>query len=372
MSETTQALPPRSRSRRLVRYLILLLVICVAGYFIFDWITRRQANVFVIDSRIASDMITVGAQEGGLITDLTVATGDRVRRGAILVRMDRRALAQQIRETEADLARIAAERVRLEAEIALEGARTETAEATARARITVAQAARQSAQARLEQAKKDHQRAEDLFRRKVISSQKVEDSRALEDDLAARVLQAQASIAEATAELREATAQRESAGVLRQQLAVLDAEREGVLARLDQLKTRHVDREVPAIIDGVVDQTFIEIGEYVRPGQRLLMMHDPENVWVAANVKETELHRFQVGSQATVKVDAFPGREMTGTITWIAPAATSQFALLPNPNPSGNFTKVTQRIPVRIDLDGDRGGLRPGMMVEVAIHADRS
>ena len=371
--ETTEKIevpPRRPRWRRLVRYAVLILVLCLIGYFVQDWVIRRQTHVYIIDSRIASDMITVGAQEGGLITDLKVGTGDAVTRGQILVRMDRRALEQQIRETEAEIRRIAAERGRVGAEVRLEEARTEAAESSARARISVAEAARKSVQALLDQAQKDRKRAEDLFRRKVISSQALEDARAAEADLQARVLQARAGIVEATAELKEATAARDSAQVLRQQIGVLNAEREAMEARLEQLKTRFSDRDVPSMIDGVVDQTFIEIGEYVRPGQRLLMVHDPENVWVAANVKETELDRFTVGSHAFITIDAFPGRRLEGTVTWVAPAATSQFALLPNPNPSGNFTKVTQRVPVRIDLQGDRAGLRPGMMVEVAIDTD--
>ena len=105
------------------------------------------------------------------------------------------------------------------------------------------------------------------------------------------------------------------------------------------------------------------------------MLHDPNNIWVAANVKETELARFGVGASASVTVDAFPSQPIVGRISWIGPVATSQFALIPNANPSGNFTKVTQRIPIRIDLELTADSLqparlRPGMMVEVAIDAE--
>ena len=127
------------------------------------------------------------------------------------------------------------------------------------------------------------------------------------------------------------------------------------------------DLDILSGINGIIDNTFVEEGEYVRPGTRLLMLHDPDNVWVAANVKETEISRFGVGSTAAITVDAYPDLKLSGRVTWIGPAATSQFALLPNPNPSGNFTKVTQRVPVRIDIEGARELLRPGMMVEVAI-----
>lgn len=371
MSVEQENLPPPRKGRRLFRYGALLIVLLVAGYFVFDWFERRQSNVFIIDSRIASDMIKVGAQEGGLITGLEVATGDSVSRGQVMVRMDTRTLEQVAAETRASIVQLDAEREQLNAEQVLEQARIKASEETARARIAVSSARRKSVEALLAQAVKERKRAEDLFRRKIIAGQAVDDARANEADLSARVLEAKAAIVEAEAELRRATAERERKGVMEQRKAAVEAEREALRARLQQLETRLADRDVPAIIDGVVDQTFVEVGEYVRPGQRLLMIHDPQNVWVAANVKETELGRFEVGSRASVKVDAYPGRTFEGTITWIAPAASSQFALLPNPNPSGNFTKVTQRVPVRIDLEGDKQGLRPGMMVEVAIHVQK-
>lgn len=369
--EQPRELPPVRKGRRIVRYAALVLVLAVAGYFINDWFQKRQANVFVIDSRIASDMIKVGAQEGGLITGLEVATGDRVARGQVMVRMDTRTLEQEAAETRASIRQLDAEREQLNAEQVLEQARIKASEETARARIAVSSARRKSVDALLAQAVRERERAEDLHRRKIVSGQAVDDARAREADLSARLLEARAAIVEAEAELRRATAERERQGVMIQRKASVEAQRAAMAARLEQLETRLADRDVPAIIDGVVDQTFVEVGEYVRPGQRLLMIHDPENVWVAANVKETELGRFNVGSKASVTVDAYPGRTFEGTITWIAPAASSQFALLPNPNPSGNFTKVTQRVPVRIDLAGEKDGLRPGMMVEVAIHVDR-
>lgn len=369
MSDEQDTLPPVRKGRRRARLAILIVVLVAAGYFIQEWVQRRQANIFVIDSRIASDMIKVGAQEGGLITGLEVATGDRVSRGQVMVRMDTRTLKQEAAETRASIARLSAEREQLNAEQVLEQARIKASEETARARIAVSSARRKSVDALLAQAVRERKRAEDLHRRKIIAGQAVDDARAAEADLAARLLEAKAAIVEAEAELRRAAAERERKGVMEQRKAAVEAEREAMQAKLDQLETRLADRDVPAIIDGVVDQTFVEVGEYVRPGQRLLMIHNPDNVWIAANVKETELSRFDVGSRATVTVDAYPGREFEGTITWIAPAASSQFALLPNPNPSGNFTKVTQRVPVRIDLQGDRKDLRPGMMVEVAIDA---
>ena len=100
---------------------------------------------------------------------------------------------------------------------------------------------------------------------------------------------------------------------------------------------------------------------------RLVLVHDPKEVWVEANIKETEIRRLKLGQPVDIHVDAYPDREFTGKVLSIGNAATSEFALLPSPNPSGNFTKTTQRLRTMIAVELQEGLLRPGMMVEVSI-----
>jgi len=185
--------------------------------------------------------------------------------------------------------------------------------------------------------------------------------------------------------LTELAAQREAALAERARLAaetrlsrtrteVRAAERDLLEARLAEFDARIrrltldlEDRTLRSPVAGVVDRTFVEPGEYVGPGQRLLLVHDPSGVWIEANVKETQLRRLAVGQKVRVRVDAYPDEAFEGVVEGIGHAATSTFALLPTPNPSGNFTKITQRVPVRIGLAQRDGKLRPGMMVEVRI-----
>jgi membrane fusion protein (multidrug efflux system) len=131
------------------------------------------------------------------------------------------------------------------------------------------------------------------------------------------------------------------------------------------------DRTILMPFDGSVDRVFIDPGEYVAAGQRLLMLHNPARVRVEANVKETELRYFHTGTPVQVRVDAFPGRSFEGVVERVGGAATSEFALLPSPNPSGNFTKITQRLAIRVALrpPPEPGLLRPGMMVKVQASA---
>ena len=120
-------------------------------------------------------------------------------------------------------------------------------------------------------------------------------------------------------------------------------------------------------VTGVVDQTFVNEGEYVAPGQRFALVHDSRDVWINANIKETEVQKIRQGQPVIITVDAYPGRTFSGKVLLVGSAATSQFALIPSPNPSGNFTKITQRIPVKISVEQQDGLLKPGMMVEVDI-----
>jgi membrane fusion protein (multidrug efflux system) len=113
--------------------------------------------------------------------------------------------------------------------------------------------------------------------------------------------------------------------------------------------------------------TFARKGEHVSPGQRIVMFHDPHEIWVEANVRETDIGALKPGMKAEIRVDAYPGKVYGGEVFRIGQAATNKFALLPDPNPSGNFTKITQRLPVRIMLTEKDPALRPGMMVEVDI-----
>tara|TARA_Y100000766_G_scaffold193790_1_gene166654 strand:+ start:51 stop:491 length:441 start_codon:yes stop_codon:yes gene_type:complete len=142
-------------------------------------------------------------------------------------------------------------------------------------------------------------------------------------------------------------------------------------AKLAEQRLDMSDRTIRSAIQGVVDKTFVEVGEYVTPGQRLALIHDPDVIWIDANIKETDIRKTKVGDKVEVSVDAYPDRQFTGTVKVIGNATTAEFALLPSPNPSGNFTKITQRLPVRIAIDQQQRLLRPGMMVEIKIDVDQ-
>jgi len=180
--------------------------------------------------------------------------------------------------------------------------------------------------------------------------------------------QAEAAERTASAALADARAKLGDIEVLRKEVEGLTKDAAQINARIHEQEIDFTDRLVCSPINGIVDEKFVQPGEYVIPGQRLFIIHDPKQVWIDADIKETKLSRLKIGQPVKISVDAYPHRPFTGRIERIGNAATSEFALLPSPNPSGNFTKITQRVPVRIAVEQpDDNPLRPGMMVEVDI-----
>jgi len=176
-----------------------------------------------------------------------------------------------------------------------------------------------------------------------------------------------AEIAAVRGTLSAASGSRRELQVMSRQIAVLARQADEIRAEIRRRDADIADRIVVSPGDGRVVMTFVHKGEYVSSGQRILMFHDPNDIWVQANVKETDVAQLKPGMKAQITVDAYPGRVFEGEVYRIGRAATSKFALLPDPNPSGNFTKITQRLPVRIQLLQKDPVLRPGMMVEVHI-----
>ena len=185
---------------------------------------------------------------------------------------------------------------------------------------------------------------------------------------------ARARLAELEAELRRREAElvvhasgHIETGAADQERAILDAQRDAVLARIRRQELDIGAHTIMSPRAGVVSKVFVEAGEHVEPGQRIALVHDPREVYVQTNIRETEIRKLALGQSVRIEVDAYPDRSFEGTVSAIGLAATSTFALLPSAKPGGSFTKVAQRFPVRIALEPDGESLRPGMMVEVLI-----
>ena len=360
-------LTTRRRFGRIARNIVLGLL-AIGGLILMGaWIYDRFNHVYIDDARITADVISISSRVSGWITRISVSEGDTIKEGDVLVSIDDRDATLRLAELDARLLSIDAERARLGAEKQMVDRQTSSQYKMRNSQLRAVQAALAGRQSDLDLAMTDFERTKKLLARKVVTRQRWEERRRTFRVAEQGYQQTLAEVAAAKASLVEAGADREKLLVLDRQLAALTHQKTGIQAQHDRQTLDMRDRVIRSPINGVVDKSFVNASEYVSAGQRLLMVHDPQKIWVAANVRETDIKHLKLGSAAGVTVDAYPDQTFRGNITRIGNAATSEFALLPTPNPSGNFTKIAQRLAIRIELETKSTLLRPGMMVEVDI-----
>ena len=346
-----------------LRWLTLAAIAILGGF----WAYQRSLTISIVDARIASDVVVISSNRSGWVTRFSVASGDQVKAGELLVQIDDRTarltqqeIAIQIATNQAEIERAHSERGMVEEEHL---SRLETQ----KERLNSARYDAKKEESSLKLARSNYDRSNTLLKKTLISKKQWE-----EDDLKFKkaeesYLQAKSRLLQETSKLRQEKAQMTAVTLLDQKLAIMEQDIQRLRIKEQQLALDVEDRQVRSPIDGVIDKTFGHAQEFVSPGRRLVMMHDPDKIWINANIKETQLRHIAPGMKAKVFVDAYPDHSFDATVSSIDQATTSEFALLPNPNPSGNFTKVTQRLRMKLSIEQTAGLLRPGMMVEVRI-----
>lgn len=359
-----EASESRAGRGKLVLVVLAVLLVLVAGG---RWIYFRYTHVHTEDARIDGEVVTVSSRVSGWITDLDVIEGDEVKAGQVLARVDgrdtmlqREVLLAKLKSLESQMAVIRAQSGQVDAET-LGKVQSDTN------RLVAAEAEVSSLEAQFKQAQFDYERARELAAQKWMPQQQMERARTTLQQAREQHRKAVAEVAAARGILSSASGSRRQLQVLEGQLLVLARQADELRAEVKRKDVDIDDRTIVSPSDGRIVMTFARKGEHVSAGQRILMFHDPRRIWVEANIKETDVGLLEPGMSAAIRVDAYRGTTFDGKVHRIGQAATSKFALLPDPNPSGNFTKITQRLPVRILLDEVDPRLRPGMMVEVDI-----
>ncbi|MEH6912376.1 MAG: HlyD family secretion protein [Oceanicoccus sp.] len=349
--------------RKVILTGFIIVAIAAASY----WVYQRVNYVYSDDARIAADMIDISSKVSGWLIDFPVSSGDLLQKNDVLAVIDSRETSLKLQELESHISAMAADYEGRQAELSMVEQQTTGALQAAQSQLSVAEASLAGSVSELEFRASEWKRAQALRERRIISQHDYEADKSLFKKSQQGRQAALGSVASARAKLVEAQAAQSRLIVMERHLARLKFEQESQVAELARHRIDLQDRTMVSPLKGIVDRIFIDPGEYVQPGRRLLMMHDPDNVWVDANIKETEIRRLKAGQSVDVSVDAYPDEKFTGVIEKIGHAATSQFSLLPSTNPSGNFTKVTQRLTVKIALAQRDDLLKPGMMVEVTI-----
>jgi membrane fusion protein (multidrug efflux system) len=307
------------------------------------------------NAQIDGHIVPVLAKVGGYVTTVLVQDNDSVHKGDTLVLIDPAEYKVKVAQAEADLAA-----ARSTAGGRLFTGQSQAAVNTATGNRFAADAQIQAALANQQKADADLARMRDLVSKQIVSAQQLDAAQAAAASAAADVqaLQRQASAA-------GGAVQNAQAGV-----RLAQARLEAQQAALDNAKLQLSYTAVTAPETGTISKKQVEVGQLVQPGQTLMSIVADTGTWVTANFKETQLNKMHVGQPVTFEVDAYPGCEAEGKVQSLSGATGARFALLPPDNATGNFTKVVQRLPVRIAVTKGCGAnhpLRPGMSVNVHV-----
>jgi membrane fusion protein, multidrug efflux system len=348
------ARPQRRSRRKLAIGAVALLALGAAGWFGHDWWTVGRFTVSTDDAYVQAYNNTVAAKVAGYVASVPVTDNTSVRAGDVIATLDdgdyRLAVDSaraKVETQEATIARISHQIVAQDAIVA-----------QAKAQLASAQAGARRMELELD-------RQNELVLRQTASRQAQEQAQANRDQGVAAVDSAQAAIDSAVATIE-----------------VLKSQQQEAVGSLNELKAALARAErdlaftvIHAPIDGVIGNRAVQTGDYVQTGQRLASVVPLDDVYVTANFKETQIAHLKPGQPAAIAVDALPEHAIQGTVESFAPASGAVFSLLPPDNATGNFTKIVQRLPVRIRVPAGvarEGLLRPGMSVVVSINTKAS
>ncbi|KAF1003671.1 MAG: putative multidrug resistance protein EmrK [Luteibacter sp.] len=350
VSATSEAVAPVTPGRRKpIRIgVMFLLLLAVLGYVAWWWSHGRFVED-TDDAYVGGDITVIGSKVAGYVQQLAVTDNQHVHRGDLLVKIDDRDYRAALDKA---VAAVAAQEASL--------AHLDAMERLQQSVIAQARAGVSGAQAEALRSKLDDERYRQLVGHGAVSQESAQRARA--DFQTAR-----AATDRATAVVNEAE----------RQIDVIDSQRAQVRAALAQA---HADAEqarlnlsyteLRAPVDGVIGNRRARVGSYVTAGSQMLVVVPARGLWVDANFKEDQLSRMKVGQAVDIRADILPGRVFRGHLASLAPATGAQFSVLPPENATGNFTKIVQRVPVRVTLDGEDGVLgllRPGLSVTARI-----
>ena len=347
---------PRSPRRRQIAMGVGVLVAILAlAWGAQKWMYGR-AHESTDDAAVDGHIIPVVAKVGGYVSKVTVAENDHVNADQLLVQLDTAELAVKLAQADADLA----------AARAAAGGPGVTGQAEAQVQTAAGQQGALQAQvtaARVEvgRTQDDLRRMEELAAKQIISQQTLNAAKgkALTAQAALAAAQRQAAAASGTVSGAQAGTRAATA-----RLEAMEAARANAALQLSYTR-------ITAPETGTVSRKTIEVGQLVQPAQQLMSIVADTGAWVTANFKETQLANMKVGQSADIGIDAYSGCNATGVVQSISGATGSKFSLLPPENATGNFTKVVQRIPVRIAVTrgcGPNRPLRPGMSVSAHVN----
>ncbi len=334
--------------KRLRTPILLLLVIIPAAVWFKSWLHDRQQYETTDDAYLKTDMLLISPKIEGYVTQLAISDNQTVKKGQLLVAIDDRDYQAKVAQAEAAV----------EAELAY-SKRLLVLKSAQQAGLGTVQAQIVAAQAKLDPFAKDLHRFQVLTARGSAPVQMLDAIKAQSKQAAAEVKSQQAAL----------TAQQRQVSSFDIEMAEVQARIKNAQAQLALAQLNREHTQIRAPMDGVIGNRGVQRGQFVRPGIPLAHLVATNKIWVEANFKETQLESMRVGQPVLIKVDAYPQIEFQGVVESFSPASGSEFSLLPSENATGNFTKIIQRLPVKIAFakGSDLRLLKAGFSTEVRV-----
>jgi membrane fusion protein (multidrug efflux system) len=313
----------------------------VVAFFGYEWYSSSH-EVGTNNAYVKADRLMISSQIAGRVVEVAVQQNQAVKKGQLLFRLDEQPLKIALAEAQAKVGQI------------------ENDADASRAQVRGAESSISSANETVLWAQRDLARMQDLAAKQLVPRKMLDDAR---HALAEAQMQRDAALAKQS---QAAAALGGNPNTPLQQLP----EYQAAQAAVEKAKFDLANASVYAPQDGIVGTHDLQVGEYLNPGQVAMPLVASAPVWIEANFKETDLQRLRVGQAASVKVDTYPGVKWSARVASISPSSGAEFSVLPAQNASGNWVKVVQRIPVRLELTAPNQNaevLRAGMSAEVEV-----
>jgi membrane fusion protein (multidrug efflux system) len=355
-----------NRSRKFL-LIIFLFGIVVGSFYGIRWLHYYFTHASTDDARVKGNLISVSPTVQGKIRLLPVREGNRVEKGQLIAQLREEDYQAQVDVASGDVKAIEAALNEAGADLIMAKEKTEKEVQQATAVLHASQARLNEAKAELLLAKLNFERTGKLYKSKSVSASDVDKVSSAFELARAKVVRAEEEINENKAKFKVAVANTGEVTLKQKRMESAKGKLEEAKAKLKAERLKLAHTTVTSPLEGVVAKKIANIGEVVKPGQPVCVIIDLNNIWVEANLEETKVEHVRPGQLVDLKVDAYPKTEFTGKVVSIGAAAASEFSLIPESRSAGNFTKVTQRIPIRIEVVDPAKQLRPGMMVVVGI-----
>lgn len=345
---------PAQLKRRLLIFVVVVMLIALA--FFAQWYFKGRFYESTDNAYVQGEITRISSQLGARINEVLVQDNQHVEKGQLLVRLEPDDFRLAVDRAQATLATREAERLQAQSKLTQQSSLIASSDAQVQAN-----------QATLGRTQLDLSRLQALRKPGFVSEAQVTTMTADNHIARSQVTKAQA----------DAQGQRQQVNALAAELKRLDAQIATARADLAQAQINAQRTEIHSPISGLIGQRAARNGQYVQAGAYLLSIVPDEAIWVQANFKETQIGHMQIGQAAELRFDSFPDTPIQGRIDSLFAASGAQFSLLPPDNATGNFTKVVQRIPVKLTFASDnplKGKIRPGMSVTVSVNikSDRS